>query len=295
VNNPSSAPPFHVNVRVSFDYVLIIEWLGPTDTKTGEALFDELARMGVRASLVRCKSSLDVWLALVKAQQQFPTRGIPAVHIEAHGVPLEHCPDGEPRFGDGVTSSLRWSEVGGWLAPINEESKFRLLLVSASCWGHAALATMTTEHAAPFAVCVGFSTKVSAVSLRAAMSALYWHLLERDAPFDDSFSAAERELYSKDEKLEKDTAVKVGYEVLRLLARHVSEPTEIAAMIARARASLKIDGIEPAADYDAAYPGKIDTLLRPSCQRSWNTWFPPALQHRDEIYRLDWERVRAVE
>jgi hypothetical protein len=280
-----------ITVRVNFAYVLIIEWLNPEDTRTGQALFDELKQMNVPAEIVRCKNCLDVWKAIALANQNIALRGIPAVHIESHGVRPSGLPDYEPQFKGEGEHSLRWSEVGRWLAPINDASGFHMLLVGATCWGQSAIATMTLDHAAPFAICMGFSNTLKATSVRAVMSVFYWQILEKNATFEEAREISQREFYEPGVRLESVSSLKIGYNILQMLVRHVSEPEEISAMIGRMRTRLAMDGLEPSATFVDNYPAVLREHLVRRSQKVWDTWFPRGLQHAHPQYCLNWEIV----
>jgi hypothetical protein len=257
---------------VRFTYVLIIEWLGPDDERTGTKLLHCLDGIGVPARVANCKSSEDVQTALIHARQLIPKLGVPAIHIESHGSDVPDDPNGpEPRFGNGGEDTLTWSSLGDLLAPLNEASGFRLLFVSAACFGQAVVAAMNVgRHTAPFAAVVGFTTKVASASVRESMMELYLNLLHRNVGFDEAIESARRELYNVGEKLESDTALKLAYQM-------------IAGTLAELREDREKRGF-PAVE--------VDRLLSIGLTRSleiWNTWFPPALQARDSIYRPNLE------
>jgi hypothetical protein len=141
------------NLSMSFDYVLILEWLNEEDRRTGEELHQYLQGLGVPTCLVRCKSADHFRAALERALQNMPARRIPLVHIESHASnPLEEVDVWDADFGMNAAPGLPWTELGDWLSPLNSASGFRLLLVGATCFGFAAIAAMKVgEHVAPFA------------------------------------------------------------------------------------------------------------------------------------------------
>jgi hypothetical protein len=282
-------PDVTLTVRVSFAYVLIIQWLRDDEPQTGEELHAELKRMGVPSILCRCKNSMQVWRAIVDATKRIHELGIPAVHIEAHGVEMPEDSEEEPRFTGADGPPLTWSEVGNWLAPINDASGHRMLLVGATCWGQGAIATMNIfSHCAPFAVCVGFSTEVSSKSLRAAMVLLYWGIAVKGYPFPDALDAANRELYNTNEKLERELALSLGYKLLREMRRQLAHPDQVPAMIGRMRARFEAAKIEVPPGFDETTPEVVAHVLQERTQQVWDMWFPIDLQRRNSTYRLDW-------
>jgi len=72
-------------VATGFDYVLVLEWLGEDDQRTGAGLNDFLPSIGVRSELCVCQSWEDVRQALNRAAATVGTKGVPTVHLETHG------------------------------------------------------------------------------------------------------------------------------------------------------------------------------------------------------------------
>jgi len=187
-------------VPVGFDYVLILEWLGEDDVRTGVQLHEFLQTIGFRAEFVVCKSWEDIEQALIAARNAADGEGIPIVHIETHGAnPWVGDADAGVEFGPDLDSAPVWARLGPLLAPLNVRAGFRLLVVSAACWGSGVIAAIDAgDHPAPFACAVGLRTKVTEGRLRAAMRELYRRLRD-DTPLVECVASAQRELGAGEE------------------------------------------------------------------------------------------------
>lgn len=284
------------NLSVSFDYVLILEWLNEGDRRTGEELHQFLQGMGVPSCLVRCKSSDHVRAALERALQNIPARRIPLVHIESHGSnPLEEVDVRDADFGMNAAPGLPWTELGDWLAPLNAASGFRLLLVGATCFGFAAIAAMKVgEHVAPFAATVGFTTTVGEGSLHDAMKEFYRSICKRREQLQDAVAAAQRELREADEKVWATSSPVLAVRVLRGVYDGIrpGEPlTEHANELVR---KLRDAGLPVPAKVGDAMPAVLLERGHARIKEAWDSWFPPAAQ-QEEPYRLDWDWIERVD
>ena len=215
------------NLKVTFNYVLIIEWLNEKERRTGEELHRFLQQLSVSSCLVRCEKVDDVRVALRRAVDNVGARGIPVVHIESHGSnPFQGCDVRDAEFGLDAAPGLPWTDLGDWLAPLNEASGFRLLVIGATCWGFAAIAAMKVyEHVAPFAPAVGFSTGVDGGSLHDAMKEFY-RAMTRGEGLKDAMDAAQRELRSPTEKLRGTSAPILALRILRGVYDGVRTPEQ---------------------------------------------------------------------
>src|SRR5271154_462340 len=122
-------------VDVGFDYVLILEWLAEGDEPTGEKLAEFLPCVGFDVERVVCHSWADVRRALEIAAAAIPEKGVPVVHLETHGSDPWSSEPEDIGFGGDEASGVAWGELGALLAPLNDASGYRLLFVSAACWG----------------------------------------------------------------------------------------------------------------------------------------------------------------
>lgn len=142
-------------VPVGFDYVLILEWLAEGDARTGAQLDDFLRTIGFRSEVVVCQSWAHIEHALIAARDAANTKGIPIVHFETHGAnPWLGDPAAGIGFGPTLDSAPIWTRLGPLLAPLNERAGFRLLVVSAACWGSGIIAAIEAgEHPGPLRLC----------------------------------------------------------------------------------------------------------------------------------------------
>jgi hypothetical protein len=249
----------HARVNVNFNYVLVIEWLNEGDQPTGAQLHHFLGEIGFRSVLLGCNSAEGISDALADAVGAVPTHGIPVVHLESHGTDPSQVDANELCFGAGAGPGVTWQQLGDWLAPLNAASDFRLLCVSAACWGSGVMGGIGGgEHVAPFACAVGFRTSVDEGRLRDAMREFYRRLMAGDQ-LNESVESAQRELV-KDQKISLEVALELGVKILQQ-AYYRSETAK-------------------------------ETTLGPIRRRrraraSWDEWFPPSLQERDPAYRFE--------
>ena len=141
------------------DYVLILEWLPDGHERTGEALSKKL-REQIGESRVEyrvCKSIADIERALSLAIHDVPHRGVPIVHLEAHGhspSTSEAVPEGFVGPGPNRHELLNWAALGGMLRPLNIASRFNLVVVCAACYGEGTILGMEPGLPAPFTAIV---------------------------------------------------------------------------------------------------------------------------------------------
>ena len=282
------------NLKISFDYVLILEWLDEGDRRTGEELDQFLQGLGVPTRLVRCRSAGDVRATLEEALQNIPTRGIPLVHIESHGSnPPEDVRDAA--FGTSAAPGLPWTEFGDWLAPLNAASGFRLLLVGATCFGFAAIAAMKIgEHVAPFAATVGFTTSVWDGSLHDAMKEFYRSICQRHERLADAVAAAQRELRDPNERVRVTSSPMLAVRILRGVYDNIRPGLPLTEDASEIVEKLRNSGFPVSAEVSDGIPAKLQEQGRARIQGAWDSWFPPGAQCQD-TYRLDWAWIEHVD
>ncbi len=283
------------NLKVTFNYVLIIEWLNEKERRTGEELHRFLQQLSVSSCLVRCEKVDDVRVALRRAVDNVGARGIPVVHIESHGSnPFQGCDVRDAEFGLDAAPGLPWTDLGDWLAPLNEASGFRLLVIGATCWGFAAIAAMKVyEHVAPFAAAVGFSTSVDGGSLHDAMKEFY-RAMTRGEGLKDAMDAAQRELRSPTEKLRGTSAPILALRILRGVYDGVRTPeqrTERANEILR---NLQNAGFPVREGIEHDLRDRLHDIGETRIKEVWDAWFPPSAQRAETAYRLDWNWIRCA-
>jgi hypothetical protein len=242
-------------VTVGFDYVLILEWLVEGDVRTGAQLHEFLQAIGFRSELIVCESWEDIERALNAARDAADAKGIPILHLETHGAnPWEANAEQGVRFGPCEDSAPLWNRFGAILAPLNVRAGFRLLVVSAACWGSGIIAAIDAgDHPAPFACAVGLRTAVTEGRLRAGMRELYRRLRD-GTPLVESIASAQREL-GDGEELRLEVIVDLAMKMLATLYR-------------RRRGLVGLH------------------RWRRNARLVWNAWFPLYLQEQVPAYRF---------
>lgn len=281
------------SVSVGFNYVLILEWLDVDDVKTGELLQSSLSGMGIPAKLVVCNSADDVRQALKDAAGRILRDGRPAVHIEAHGASPEETGLQQLAFGGSSGPGLLWSDLGEWLAPINEACDFKLMTVGAACFGFAAIAAMKLNaHHAPFAACIGFTTSVTHSSIRDSCKELYRSIAAGD-DLSAAIASAKRELKAN-EAIQATTSIRLAIQVLREVFDNIrtERATERWADALIEKAERSGGPIPP--DGRTLLPELLRGRTRTRIEDAWYCWFPQQLGESDPAYRLDWKLVEAA-
>lgn len=279
------------HLRVSYNYVLILEWLDDSDEPTGQQLHDYLQSIQMPSKLVICNCAKDVADALADALLSVRALGTPVVHIESHGSDPADVSFQERDFGISAVPGLSWRDLGDWLAPLNEACDFAMLVVGATCFGFASIAAMKLhEHVAPFAGCVGFTTSVYPGSLRDAMKELY-RSFKSGSDLKSSVENANRELLGSNECLRATSATMLAYQISRGVYDQVRTPQAVDGWVQSMFTKLRDAGLVVPSLVEGAMPTKLHQLSREHIQRAWDGWFPHALQKRVCGYRLDWTFV----
>jgi hypothetical protein len=273
------------------DYVLILEWLGPEDRRTGRELHEYLKALGRKSILVVCNSARDVRTAIENAHGYIQSLGVPVIHIEAHGSNPAEVAIRDLDFGADASLGLPWTDLGYWLAPLNEATGFRLLVVGATCFGAGVIAAMQIyKHVAPFAGCVGFTTPVNPGSLRDAMREFYRSLFSGVAT-GDAVENARRELRDAAESLRCHTSVALALRVLRGAYDELRTPEGVSEKVASMLEKARQMGFVTAPEFQSDMPRLLQESSRAVMQKAWDCWFPPYLQDRVAGYRLNWDLV----
>jgi hypothetical protein len=284
------------HLSISFDYVLILEWLNKEDRRTGEEMHEFLQKLGVPTCLVRCKSADHVRAALERAVQNIPVRRVPLVHIESHGSnPFDEVDVRDTVFGINAAPGLPWTELGAWLAPLNAASEFRLLLVGATCFGFAAIAAMTVgEHVAPFAATVGFTTTAGEGSLHDAMKEFYRSICQRREKLEDAVAAAKRELRDPNTKVRATSSLVLAIRILRGVYDNIQPGEPLTAHANELVGKLREAGLPVPAQIGDALPSVLLERGRARLKEAWDNWFPPAAQ-LEQAYHLDWDWIERID
>jgi hypothetical protein len=225
-------PPTFDGLTLGFGRVVVIEWLCPGDRKTGRELVEwmkiegfDIAVPGRQIELHEAATAADV-LAILRTVADETRRGgkWPLIHIEAHGNTEEEPIGYWHRDTAGVETVLTWEELTPALTQINLASHCNLLLVSAACWGHAAILASCESKRIPFIACVGFGTSVLDDSVFEAMKALYVALFDGTRiHLEDAVDAAQATLL-KDEDISCDMMQWLSYQTFAGEFRDVLSP-----------------------------------------------------------------------
>lgn len=254
--------------RSTFNYVLVIEWLGADDVRTGIMLVEHLRESGVNSAYAGVKTSDGFRAVIQEALARIPRLGIPAIHIETHGQEPPADLEEDVLFGSGDGPLLSWSELGRMLAPLNRAADFQLMLVGAACHGGAAMGAMNPcDHVAPFSLCIGYETEVLEESVLKSMKELYTGLLvRRDNPH--AVLTRAQETLQPGERFHYLTSVMLAYQVFRWCIEDLKKrPQEL--------------------------PQALKDHYEQRFREVWEIWFPRELQVRDKTYVLDWSIVTA--
>jgi hypothetical protein len=213
------------------------------------------------------------------------------VHLETHAEE----PDGEAdlQFGTNAAPGVAWFEFGDWLAPLNVASGFELLVVGASCFGLGVMAAMKIyAHPAPFAICIGMTTSVTAGSLRDAMFAFYEALM-RGEGMHEAVGIANEKL-DGDEEFSMTSSPMLAYMVCRGVYDGYRTPDALEARIAGLLETARAAGLPIPDQMHDALPGMLLDKGRVRMQEAWDTWFPPNVQARVESYQFNYDFVEAA-
>lgn len=213
--------------RIRSDWLLVVEWLGDGDEKTGTELVRHLRakQPGMAVDLVVCRSRAEFLVAIAAVEARVPELGIPILHIEAHGYKIYGDGAGfrgpDPKSGEAI---VLWKDLEASLSALNVASGFALIVVTAACLSDTVLFTLSHDRPAPFLLLVAFGTEVSWSTLEAAMKTLYTRWRIEDEPFGVAFVEAKAALNPHE---------KLGLSLVSTLVANVVED------VARMRSSME--------------------------------------------------------
>ena len=227
---------------LGFDYILIVEWLFDHDTHTGFSLYEWLSGKlpAGRVEYALCRSLSDLEARLEQARRDTPVRGVPIVHIEAHG---EDPAPGQTPGGfvgpadNGGGELLSWERLGDILRPLNIASRFNLLVVGAACYGEGLILGAPGGKPMPFVAVVGYTDTISQLSLKHSLLELYRGLLFQKSELGLAVEAADREHHSPADAVLRPTSMVV------MLAESFIEGAAIT--VKRLRTQFPLQSAEP--------------------------------------------------
>lgn len=251
---------------LGFDYILIVEWLFDGDARTGYSLYKWLSGKlpAGKIEYARCRSPSELEARLEQARCDLPVRGVPIVHIEAHGE--DPTPGQTPGgfFGpDGFNGGelLSWERLGDILRPLNIASRFNLLVVGAACYGEGLILGAPGGKPMPFVAVVGYTGTISQLSLKHSLLELYRSLLLQKSELGLAVEAADREHHSPDDAVLRPTSMVV------LLAESFIEGSAI--KVRKLRALFPLESAEPT---EIGLASLSPTALQILRQGLWEAW-----------------------
>lgn len=274
---------------LSFDYILIVEWLFDADARTGFSLYEWLSGK-LPAGTVEyalCRSPSELEARLTQARCNISVRGIPIVHIEAHG---EDPASGQPPGGfvgpDGNSGGLllSWERLGEILRPLNIASKFNLLVVGAACYGEGLILGAPGGEPMPFVAVVGYTDTISELSLKHSLLELYRSLLLDKLELGLAVEAADRAHHYPDDAVLRQTSMVV------LLTESFIEGSAIAVRKLRAQFPLEL-AASPNIGLASLSP-KAFQKLRQSVREAWSLmWMMETFPENAERFAINVDQL----
>lgn len=132
----------------TFNRIVIVQSLEPSDTETGEILSQfilgeqKIAGINLPIEVIKCGYAAEFIQIVQRLTTEAAAGNIPLLHVECHGDPKEGL-----EFENG--STLSWESVASALLPLNIASGFNLLSVFSACFGAHFLGQMGAITAAP--------------------------------------------------------------------------------------------------------------------------------------------------
>lgn len=278
---------------LGFDYLLIVEWLFDDDERTGLALHEWLLRKipAGKVEYALCRSPAELEARLDQARLEVPTRGVPIVHIEAHGEDPSagQTPSGfVGPDGNGGRELLTWEQLGSILRPLNIASRFNLLVVGAGCYGEGLLLGAQGGEPMPCVAVVGYTDTVSPMSLKHSLMELYYGLLLDKAELGLAVEAADRQHHFPHDAVLRSTSMVV------LLAESFIQGTAITVRKMRAQFPLEstdVDGSSPKSGL-ASLPPVAVQFLRHGLESGWSLmWMLQEFPENAPRFAIDADRL----
>lgn len=276
---------------LSFDYVLIVEWLFEGDDRTGQELRDWLqGRVPAnKIEYTECRSRAELEARLDRARSEVAIRGIPIVHIEAHGE-APHAGQVPAGFvgpnGNGGCELLEWEHLGDALRPLNIAARFNLLVVGAACYGEGMLLGARGGEPMPFVAAVGYTEAVSSLSLRHSLVELYRGLLLNNVELGAAVDEADRQRHFPEDAVLRPTSMTV------LLAESFIQGMAISIRKFRKQLSVNAEGIVGSRDADPTLAPRARQMLCAELERAWSVmWMQEEIPENARRFAIDADRL----
>jgi len=274
---------------LGFDYILIIEWLFDGDVRTGLSLHDWLSGKLPPGKIVysRCSSPTELEARLEQARCDIPARGVPIVHIEAHGE--DPAPGQTPGgfCGPGLNGRgelLSWERLGDILRPLNIASRFNLLVVGAACYGEGLILGAPGGKPMPFVAVVGYTDTISRLSLKHSLLELYRGLLLEKTELGLAVEAADREHHFPDDAVLRPTSMVI------LLAESFIEGSAIT--VKKLRMQFPLESAAPAKTGLASLSPEALQILRQGLRGAWSLmWMTERFPENAERFAINADQL----
>jgi len=281
---------------LSFDYLLVVEWLPDEDKRTGSALCDRLqGRVPAgKVEYAPCCTRAEVEARLAQARSDVAVRGIPIVHIEAHGEDAREGP--APRGfvgpdGNGGSELLEWERLGEVLRPLNIATRFNLLVVGAACHGEGVLLGARGGAPMPFVAVVGYTDTIPPMSLRDSLLELYRGLLLHSRELGAAVEEANRERHFPDDAVLRSTsmAVQLAESFIEGTAMRIRRLHEQTGADVGLIAGLQVLNAKPGLSVEARH------RLRTRLEDAWAAmWMQHEMPENARRFAIDADRLVAM-
>lgn len=285
-------------LKVDINYVLIIEWLGKDDDRTGRDLAEKLTQKlgSSRALLVQCESAAEVERAISEATGAIATRGVPVLHIEAHGqspvggaLPSGFVgPDGRGGF-----ELLSWNRLGEAARPLNIATKFNLVLVSAACYGEGSIMGILPFAPLPFIALVGYNGRVAPMSLRHSMVELYRGIFSGEELASCVAAAHAEHVFDTDSRLTlTSTAMLALRGQIQGLASRLGKKVRGKASKKIARKMAQPHGFRTKQNSPTAINARLPSVARAALESTWRQYFAmDEIPENADRFAIDYDAV----
>jgi hypothetical protein len=169
---PTPEDPALYRTEARFNAIYVIESLPEGDSKTGQALYDEVVfpgtmRLdGLETKFVRVETPDDLAGALADVTRAVHLSGrLPILHFEMHGY------DSGIALADGTL--VPWSDLVPLLGDINRVSRMNLVVVAIACMGWNLTHALMPNDRAPLFMLVGPPSTMTAGELLQATRQFY--------------------------------------------------------------------------------------------------------------------------
>jgi hypothetical protein len=183
----SSLPQLPPRFSVTTTNLIVAEWLGEDDRRTGEELVQWAnERRSGWARYALCRHAGDILRVIDDAKcMSAAERTSPILHIEGHGDLEGLCGAGE---------RLEWSDLTASLQVLNIATRFNLTVFVAACEGYAALLSLCNGPVCPAISIAGPSTKVHEGELVNATKEFYRRWTSGSSDYSHAIASASSEL-----------------------------------------------------------------------------------------------------